>query len=77
MATAAALAARIRAKKCGRYFMACCPAHHDRSPSLSISQGHSTILLKCFAGCEPADIIAAFRARGLWEEPERRGRRHG
>jgi DNA primase len=72
---AADLAARLRARKSGRSFLACCPAHNDRDPSLSITQGHSTILLHCFAGCDPADIIAAFRARGLWDEPERKRRR--
>jgi hypothetical protein len=28
-----------------------CPAHPDKSPSLSISEGDRGILLKCWAGC--------------------------
>jgi Toprim domain len=41
----------------GRYGMARCPAHEDREPSLSISNGENgRLLLKCHAGCEFADI---------------------
>jgi 5S rRNA maturation endonuclease (ribonuclease M5) len=32
-------------------WVACCPAHDDQHPSLSISKGEKGILLKCFAGC--------------------------
>ena len=39
-------------------FMACCPAHADRSPSLSVKDnGDGRIMLKCFAGCETIDIL--------------------
>jgi hypothetical protein len=38
---------------------ALCPAHHDREPSLSVSEGaDGRALLKCFAGCENTDIVA-------------------
>ena len=41
-------------------WMACCPAHDDRNPSLSISEGEEgRILLKCFARCEPEAIVQA------------------
>ncbi len=41
-------------------YMLCCPAHNDRSPSLSISEGNDgRVLLKCFAECSPHDICAA------------------
>jgi hypothetical protein len=33
-----------------------CPAHEDRTPSLSLRQGDRGILVHCFAGCDP-DII--------------------
>lgn len=37
-----------------------CPAHQDRSPSLSIGVApDGRILLHCFAGCEPEAILAA------------------
>ena len=74
--TALELARRLRAKRVGRSFVCRCPAHDDRDPSLSIMQGHSAILLKCFKGCEAEDIIAALRARGIWEDPPKRRRGH-
>jgi putative DNA primase/helicase len=44
----------------GRGAASCCPAHDDRSPSLSICEGaDGRILLKCFAGCSPEAIVAA------------------
>jgi hypothetical protein len=39
-------------------WMARCPAHHDRTPSLSIAHHGGKWLLKCFRGC-PADAITA------------------
>src|SRR5437763_671245 len=39
---------------------ACCPAHHDRHPSLSIRLGkEGRILLKCHAGCTVEQILEA------------------
>lgn len=36
-----------------------CPAHEDRSPSLSVSQGASgKLVLKCMAGCDTKDVLA-------------------
>jgi hypothetical protein len=45
----------------------------DRRPSLSIRDGDAPgrILLHCFAGCSPHDIIAELRARGLLPGCER------
>lgn len=43
----------------GRW-VALCSAHADRHPSLSIREtGDSTILVKCWAGCGAADVMAA------------------
>lgn len=36
-----------------------CPAHDDKTPSLSIRQAPDKILLHCFAGCQPEQILAA------------------
>jgi DNA primase len=42
----------------GRGYTALCPAHNDRSPSLSISETvDGTMLLKCHAGCETPDVV--------------------
>lgn len=38
-----------------------CPAHDDRSPSLSVRIGRTRLLLKCFAGCDTLDVIRAIR----------------
>jgi hypothetical protein len=46
--------------KSGHGWMACCPAHSDRVPSLSMGEGQNgCILLKCHAGCSQENIIAA------------------
>lgn len=47
-------------KRSGKGFKACCPAHKDRNPSLSISEADDgTVLLKCFAGCAVEEVVAA------------------
>lgn len=39
---------------------ACCPAHDDRAPSLSIREADDgKVLLHCWAGCTAYDIAAA------------------
>lgn len=38
-----------------------CPAHGDRTPSLSIRVGEKALLFKCFAGCDTGDVIQAIR----------------
>lgn len=48
------------AKKQGRGFVACCPAHDDDSPSLSINEGRDgRIVVHCHTGCTPERIVAA------------------
>src|SRR5579859_3430919 len=43
-----------------RGWVACCPAHRDREPSLSIGLGdEGQILLNCFAGCSLDKIVEA------------------
>lgn len=36
-----------------------CPAHDDRSPSLSIRPGRTRLLLHCFAGCTADQVLRA------------------
>lgn len=49
-----------RPRRTARGFIAHCPAHEDRSASLSVSEGDDgRILIKDFSGCTPAEIVAA------------------
>lgn len=60
------------ARKSGAGWVARCPAHDDRNPSLSLSERNGKLLVHCFAGCPQDAVIDALRDRGLWPEPERR-----
>jgi len=41
-------------------WQACCPAHADKQPSLSIKEtSDGTVLLKCWAGCTVGAIASA------------------
>lgn len=46
-------------KRTARGWQARCPAHPDKTPSLSIAEGGKGILTHCFAGCEKPAIVAA------------------
>ncbi|PJG47248.1 hypothetical protein CAF53_02585 [Sphingobium sp. LB126] len=41
--------------------MCCCPAHADRTPSLSVRVGDRSLLFKCFGGCDTADVLRQLR----------------
>jgi hypothetical protein len=46
------------ASRNGEKAMSFCPAHDDRnSPSLSLKAEDGKLLLNCFAGCPPEDIV--------------------
>ena len=48
-------------------WMARCPAHLDREPSLSIHETEDgRVLVRCHAGCDQKAVIAALKERGLW-----------
>ncbi len=40
-------------------WVACCPAHDDKSPSLAVKDTGDRVLLHCFGGCTVQDICAA------------------
>jgi putative DNA primase/helicase len=61
----------LQAKRSGSTWMAKCPAHEDRTPSLAIRKSQGKILLHCHAGCNQRDVINALKARGVWESEER------
>lgn len=63
----------------GSRWSARCPAHDDKNPSLSISEGDRGILLKCWAGCALVEICEALGIRegdlffdALDTDPQRR-----
>lgn len=47
-------------RRSGNGFVARCPAHDDRTPSLSITEGRDgRALLNCHAGCSPEQVLEA------------------
>jgi putative DNA primase/helicase len=65
------IAEQLGGRQSGSGYMALCPAHDDRNPSLHLTTGRGGIILvKCFAGCEQAEVIATLRDRGLWPEKQ-------
>jgi len=61
--TAELFADLVQAQRTGAgRWKARCPAHADRSPSLSIRAGNDgRVLLRCFAGCALDSILGALR----------------
>lgn len=53
---------------------ACCPAHPDRTPSLSITRANDRVLVRCQAGCDINDVLTALKltSADLFDEPIRR-----
>jgi putative DNA primase/helicase len=65
--TAETIARALGGRKAGSALMARCPAHQDRNPSLSITDAKGgKVLVRCHAGCDQRQVIAALRSRGLW-----------
>ena len=73
MTAAAQIAAALgRAQRLpdGGFLVPCpCPGHGqgrgDRNPSLSIKDGDKGLLVRCFSGCDPRDVLVELRRRGL------------
>lgn len=64
---------KVRQTGAGKW-LACCPAHEDRSPSLSVKQtDDGKILLHCFGGCSVTDIVAVINLQLADLMPERQG----
>jgi putative DNA primase/helicase len=67
--TAEGIAKALGGRKAGGSWTASCPAHDDRTPSLSIRDADDNkVLVRCHAGCDQERVIAALRGRGLWAE---------
>jgi hypothetical protein len=57
--SASEIADRLNARRSGPGWIARCPAHEDRSPSLSIREVDGRTLLHCFAGCTIENICGS------------------
>ena len=55
-----------KVRQTGEGYIACCPAHKDGRPSLSISEKDGKILLNCFAGCSAENILQSIGC--TWED---------
>ena len=69
--TAETIAKALGGRKVGQGWTARCPAHDDREPSLSIRDADSKVLVRCHAGCDQPDVIAALEERGFWDGKKR------
>lgn len=67
MATAETIATALGGRKAGGGWIARCPAHDDRTPSLSIcNSSDGKVLVRCHAGCAQEQVISILGSRGLW-----------
>ena len=56
-------------KKQGKGWQACCPAHEDNNPSLSINDGdNGKPVVHCHAGCTQKSVIDTLIDAGKWPE---------
>lgn len=58
-----ARALSARPTRTSRGWLAPCPAHADRDPSLHLSDGDNRLLVRCFAGCDPLMAVTEREAR--------------
>jgi hypothetical protein len=67
---------KVRKSRNGQW-TACCPAHEDRHPSLSIrEESDGRVLINCMAGCSPFDIVSAVGLEMTDLFPEREETHH-
>jgi 5S rRNA maturation endonuclease (ribonuclease M5) len=65
--TAESLAYALGGHKSGAQWIARCPSHDDRNPSLGLRDEGDIVLLRCYAGCAQETVIDALKKLGLWE----------
>ncbi len=71
LVSADAVAQLLGGRREGRGYLCHCPVkthgkqRGDRRPSLSVNNGDKGVILHCFAGCDPRDVIAAINAVDL------------
>lgn len=66
MIAAREIARALGGSRSGAGFLARCPSHPDKKPSLSLRDLGGKVLLHCHASCSQTDVIAALQERGLW-----------
>ena len=73
--TARSIAQALGGIRNGNGYLCRCPVpshgkgRGDRNPSLSIADGDDgKLLVRCFAGCDPCNVLAALRSRGLLDD---------
>jgi putative DNA primase/helicase len=72
--SAADIAEALGGRPGGGGFMCPCPVpthgtgRGDRRPSLSVADGDEALVVHCFGGCDPLDVFAELRRRGLVED---------
>jgi putative DNA primase/helicase len=70
--TAETTAKALGGRKAGGGWIARCPTHDDRDPSLSIRDADDgKVLVRCHAGCDQQKVIAALKGRGIWQGTDR------
>lgn len=69
--TADALARALNSRRSGSCWMALCPVHKDRNPSLSIAEKDGRVLVHCHAGCDQRAVIEHLKSRGIWDSGAR------
>src|SRR5215469_13150758 len=76
MSVAANIAADLGAAyHSGAWWRCRCPVHNSHGPTLALRDGDRALVVKCFAGCDPCDVLAELRYRGLLADAVRTGRR--
>lgn len=69
--TAAKISRALDGHRSGNSYIARCPAHEDKNPSLSLRDADGKVLVHCHAGCDQRAVIDALRALGLWPDSMR------
>jgi hypothetical protein len=51
------------ARQSGEHYRARCPVHGSRGLTLSLAEGEQGLVIHCFAGCDPAAVLASVGLR--------------
>jgi hypothetical protein len=53
-------------------YLARCPAHDDKSPSLSIKRADDRVLVNCFGGCSASEVVESvgLTLSELFDQPQ-------